>query len=238
MERGPLEKYKVSELKELPFTSVRNNGIEYRIHGITHDPSGKKVLSKETRNFYREAALKLNNSGEGEECLYEPGMADVLGVKNANEICVLDLAPYFIKTCFNFFRDTKRLRNVRKDVGAELERALVESNEKIVDLAYKVRKNPLYLPLLRETYNRQLFPMPLEIEKRALKFDIYGALIGGFPNKFFNYFCRPALSGEYAKYIKRFAEGRKPKVMHFVSGLSHETEVSYFLREEKKGNLN
>lgn len=233
IEREPIENYKVSELKELPATIVKNKGIEYRIHGITHDPPGRKVLSKETRNFYRESALKLNNLREREECLYEPGMPDVLGIKNADEIFIFDIAPYFVKTCFNFFTDIKRLRNVKKDLEDKLECILVENNKKIADLTYRTRKDPIYLPLLREAYKRQLFPMPLEIEKRALKFDIYGAMSGRFLNKFLKYFCRPELSKEYARCIKEFAAINKPRVLHFVVGLVHESEVAYYLQNSK-----
>jgi len=233
IERGPLEKYKVSELKELPFTSVRNNGIEYRIHGITHDTVNKKLLSAKTKDFYREAIFKLSDSKDGENCLCEPGMLEVFGLKNVNGISIGELFPYDIKTYLYFFLDTLKLNVIRKNLSEETLSMMFKNDMIVGEAVYKTRSDINYLPLLREAYKRQLFPMPLEIEKRNVKCNIYAAIADKFACKFLNYRCHPALSRHYTSNIKEFIQTNKPRILHFVSGLTHEAEVTYYIKNRR-----
>lgn len=230
IERGPLENYKADELKELPFTSVTNNGIEYRIHGITHDTVNKKVLSAKTKDFYRMAILKLSNTKNKEQCLCEPAMGEVFGLKNTKEIDIGELFPYEIKNLFSFLFNIKEIGSIRRKVSDELVDKMFGNDERWGKALFRTRGDINYLPLLREVYKRHQFPLPLEIEKRNLKFNIYSANSNNFSKRLSIYFCRPALSREYAKSINEFTQINKPRVLHFVAGLAHEAEITYYFR--------
>jgi len=234
IERGPLENYKVDELKELPFTSVRNNGTEYRIHGITHDESSnKKTLSNRTRNFYKEASLKLSNPHEREKCLYEPGMTGVLQIKDADEILVFDMFHYKIRKYVEFLFKRKKLERNWQNLDDELKCKLHGNEDRINDSVRKVSIDPSYLPLFREAYKRQQFPLPLEIEKTTLKHSLYAGCPGLFKYKAMFYFCVPALSKEYAKQFKQLAKFSKLKTAHLIVGLAHESDIAYYLQNSE-----
>lgn len=231
MERGPIENYKVSELKELPFTSVRNNGIEYRIHGIVHDTYDEKVLSEKTKNFIKKQMLKFSGLGEKETFLYEPGMAEAFGLEtNPNGMYLFEILPYLLKNYFHIMWDTRRLKSIKNNLPRDLYLLMLKHWSNREDIQYKTCKNIDYLPLLREIDKRHQFPMPLEIEKRYIEYSIAAANIKKFSDKLSAYYAFSGSSKKFAERMKKFAKNNGFKVLHFVTGLNHEPEIAYYLQ--------
>lgn len=231
-ECGPIEKYQQSELKELPGTTIKNNGIEYRIHGIVHGGRGAE-LSAKTINFVKEAVSKFSNPKEKEDYLCEPGLARTFGLENTKEIEETRLSPYLTKSCFRTLFDTVtgKIKNMRR--AEKVQPWITEKNVKIAETMCKTIKNIEYLSLLREVYRRGRFPMPLDIEIERLRSAVYAAICDKFEDRLVSYYMFPDISKEYAKLIKKFAVKNNLKTLHFITGLAHEPEIAYYLQ----GNL-
>lgn len=229
LERGPLKNYKVSELKELPATTVRNNGIEYRIHGIVHNGSEIK-LSKKTTGFIKEAVSRFSNPEEKEDYLCEPGLGRDLGLKNTKEIERKGLFPYLIKTYCRLLFNIRRAQKI-KGIAEELCHQINKNYyTRVVEMINKTNENISYLPLLREIYKRREFPMPLEIEKEGLKRAMCVAISDKFRDRLLHCYLTPAISKEYAKFIKKLAVKNNLKTLHFITGLTHEPEIAHYLQ--------
>ncbi len=230
IERGPLENYKVSELKELPFTSVTNDGIEYRIHGITHD---KHKLSMATKSFIKECTLKFSNPEKREECLFEDDLPKIFSVENANEITNFRMG-YFLNRYFKLLADRGKLRYLKKKITKKICRQMWKNYEKLFDMHDKTSRDIEYLPLLRETYRRRQFPMPMELQKEELESTLYTSNHNKFDDRLNNYlFFFPSVSSEFAGHMKKFAQKNELRILHFVTGLAHEREIAYFLQRNK-----
>jgi hypothetical protein len=231
IERGPLENYKVSELKELPFTSIRNNGIEYRIHGIIHDTYDEKVLSEKTKNFIKKQMLKFNGLGEKETSLYEPGMAEAFELEtNPNGMYLFEIFPYLLKNYFHIMWDARRLKSIKNNLPRYLYLLMLKHWSNREEMQYKTCKDIDYLPLLREVDKRHQFPMPLEIEKRYIEYSIVAANFKMFSDKESAYYAFSGSSKKFAERIKKFVKNKGVEVLHFVTGLSHEPEIAYYLQ--------
>ena len=234
IERGPLENYKVSELKELPFTSVRNNGIEYRIHGIVHG-SPENKLSTETKKFIREETMKFNNPNNGEGCLLEEDFSRHFELEGLEEN--LKVSPIYSFNAFLYM-----LSNIRKlkaiannPLSRDLYLIATENANRLSEINYKATQNINYIPLAREVYQRREFPMPLQINRKRLISGIY-ALNQNIIERYFDPLFFPA-SWEYFHLMKIFAKDRKLRTLHIVTGLGHEKEVVYYLNGRKSNWL-
>lgn len=232
MERGPLENYKVSELKELPTTVVKNNGIEYRIHGIIHG-SPKHKLSTETKEFIREEIVKFDNPGDGDGCLLEEGFSHYFELEGMEEN--LKVSPiYSFNTFIYMLSNRKRLKSiVNNPLSKDLFLRATENTNRLREISYKAIEDINCLPLARETYQRQEFPMPLEIDRERLLSGISALLKKNVIERYLDPRYFPA-TGEYFYLMKAFAKNRRLRRLHIVAGLGHENEIAYHLKNNKQ----
>ncbi len=230
-----------------PTLSVELDGTQYKLHGIVH---GSPVYAtpgwhprRNIRNYVSEIVDSFHKPMEGEDYLYEQNMSmnfDFLKSKeledhintNGDSESILKIvgkgSACFLASIFlpcvpivfsGLYLYSITIKNPKEKV------------KRLLYLGQKALSDEKYQALFADFYMAQEMPQPYNLEKEYLLNK------DSFIDKLFNYLMlKPDLATPQerslwtAKELRNYAKRKDLKILHYIGGTAHMTEIAYFLQ--------
>ncbi len=214
------------EPNDLPYSEANVKGTRYKIHGIIHGglpfPPSKKL-----RGFVKSSIDK--HLKESEVCICEQNLGLTFGFEREfNDISQTSKLYSRGEFTVNIFLSSALLASFLPvlPIGIVYRKLSKPNDEFAMDV--KASKEPAYLYHAREIFSLANLPQPLHIEYKHLIHDAESFYYRSmFPER--KIASVSARSAYMAGKAMEFAEENRVDTLHLLVGLSHESQIKYFL---------
>jgi hypothetical protein len=220
--KHPLNDFYVTDLTELPGTTVSIDGVKYMVHGICHSGLFFGKTSDAIKEFVGKKVEDHHNPTEHKVCFYEEGFDEDFRLSKGYDFHDLEFSTKAE------WEDVLNKKGILKDLLASLSENFhwgemyypltffSKKTRMVHDTRTKALKDIRFLPKFREVDVRMYLPEPLTIDYFS----------------HFKFLSRELSERSLYMTQKMREKGNEANEIHALVGMTHEMQMEYLLRND------
>lgn len=203
------------KIKKLPYSEITRDNVIYKIHGIPHGNSLNLPSSKFVNFICKEVQTYKQIE---EHYLLEYGFSKIFNLEKSHEInyypklekrlSEFKFTSFILNYCFEFIASFFLNKKLKKEKTEHY------YYDNIIPLVIQALENPNLISKAREYYLTISLPEPFDLELNS--HHNTGAVA-------------VKISKIMTEELKLYAKTNNVNVLHYICGLAHESQISYFL---------